>query len=90
MHRVAESVRSMHNCDGGVVLDIRQGQMFSLNFVGSTILELLKNGSCQSEIVGAVIRQFEISPDVAEADVHEFIESLKRHGLIEYQADRRI
>ncbi len=83
MHRVAETVRSTHNADGGVVLDIRQGQMFSLNYVGSIILELLKRGSCQSEVVVAVTSQFEISRDVAEADVREFIEALKRHRLVE-------
>ena len=87
MHRVAETVRSTHNDDGGVVLDIRQGQMFSLNLVGSTIVELLKRGSCQSEIVDAVTNQFEISRDVAEADVREFIEALTRHRLVE-QVDR--
>jgi hypothetical protein len=45
MYRVSDSVRSTHGQDGAIVLDIRQGQMFNLNFVGSRILELLKEGS---------------------------------------------
>ena len=83
MPRVAESVRSTHNGDGAIVLDVRQGHMFSLNFVGSTILELLKQGSDQSEIADTLAARFEISRDVAEADVSAFIESLRAPGLIE-------
>jgi hypothetical protein len=48
-------VRSTHSQDGAIVLDIRQGQMFNLNFVGSRILELLKNGTAQPDIVDEII-----------------------------------
>jgi hypothetical protein len=89
MQRVAVTVRSTHTSDGGVVLDIRQGQMFSLNPIGSTIFELLKGGRCKSEIVNALTSQFEMSKDIAEADVGEFIESLQRLGLIECQPTNR-
>ena len=42
MYTVSEAIRSTHGEDGAIVLDIRQGQMFNLNFVGSRILELLE------------------------------------------------
>ena len=54
MYRVSETVRSSHNPDGAIVLDVQQGQMFNLNFVGSRILELLKSGSTESEIVDEI------------------------------------
>ena len=44
MFRLSEQVRSTHNQDGAVVLDILHGQMFRLNLVGSRMLELLKGG----------------------------------------------
>ena len=50
MYRVSNTVRSTHNHDGAIVLDIKQGQMFNLNIVGSRILELLKSGSKSVEI----------------------------------------
>jgi len=83
MHRVSDGVRSTHSQDGGVVLDIRQGQMFNLNLVGSRILELLKSGACEPEVVDAISREFDVSRDVVETDIREFIGTLKKHRLVE-------
>jgi hypothetical protein len=65
------------------VLDIGQGQMFNLNLVGSRILELLETGASESVIVDEISQKFEVSRDIAESDVHEFIESLKQHHVLE-------
>ena len=83
MYKVSEGVRSTHGQDGAIVLDIRQGQMFNLNLVGSKILELLETGVSESSIVDEISQQFEVSRDIAESDVREFIESLKQHHLLE-------
>jgi hypothetical protein len=80
--RVAENVRSTHSQDGGIVLDILHGQMFRLNFVGSRILELLKQGSAEAEIVQQLVLDFGIERATAEADVREFIETLEKHHLL--------
>lgn len=82
MYRVSDGVRSTHGQDGAIVLDIQQGQMFNLNIVGSKILELLEHGSTESEIVSAISREFSARHEDVENDVHEFMECLKRHGLI--------
>jgi hypothetical protein len=65
------------------VLDIRRGQIFNLNLVGSRILELLKTGGTESAIANEISQKFEVSREVAESDVREFIESLKQHHLLE-------
>ncbi len=83
MFRLPDTIRSTHNQDGGIVLDIQQGQMFSLNFVGSRIVELLKSGSTESAIVADISREFDVTRDLAETDVREFIQRLRKHGLIE-------
>ena len=83
MYKVSEGIRSTHGQDGAVVLDIRQGQMFNLNFVGSRILELLETGATESAIVDEISQKFEVSRDIARSDVREFIESLKQHHLLE-------
>ena len=57
--------------------------MFNLNFVGSKILELLKSGASEAEIVDGISREFDISRDLAKTDVLEFIETLKEHRLVE-------
>ena len=83
MYKVSEGIRSTHGQDGAIVLDIRQGQMFNLNFVGSRILELLETGATESAIVDEISQKFAVVRDVAEHDVREFVESLKQHRLLE-------
>lgn len=83
MYKVSEAVRSTHGQDGGVVLDIRHGEMFNLNLVGSRILELLKSGASEPQIAEVVSREFDVSRDLAESDLQEFIEALKKCRLVE-------
>jgi hypothetical protein len=83
MYRLSETVRSTHNQDGAIVLDVRQGQMFNVNFVGSRILEFLKSGSTESAIVDQISREFGVSRDLAENDVGEFLKNLKKCHLVE-------
>ena len=83
VYRISDTVRSTHNQDGAIVLDIRQGQMFTINFVGSRILELLKNGSSESVIVDEISRGFSVSRELAENDVREFLQTLKTCHLVE-------
>lgn len=83
MYRVSDTVRSTHGQDGAIVLDIRLGQMFNLNFVGSRILRLLKEGFTVSAIVDEISREFHVSRDTAENDVREFIGALKEHELVQ-------
>ena len=85
MYRVSNAVRSTHNQDGAIVLDVRQGQMFNVNFVGSRILELLKVGSTESEIVDEIGREFGVGRELAENDVREFLQNLKKCHLVEEQ-----
>ena len=80
--RLAENIRSTHSQDGGIVLDILHGQMFRLNFVGSRILELLKQGSTEAEIAEHLAREFGVALATAEADVREFIGTLEKHHLL--------
>jgi len=83
MYRVSETVRSMHNQDGAILLDVRHGQMFNVNFVGSRIFELLNSGYTESWIVDVIGREFGVGCDIAETDVREFIQTLKGFHLVE-------
>jgi Coenzyme PQQ synthesis protein D (PqqD) len=83
MYRISETVRSIHNQDGAILLDIRQGQMFNVNFVGSRILELLKNGATESAITDQVSLEFGVGRKLAEDDLREFLQSLKKCHLVD-------
>jgi Coenzyme PQQ synthesis protein D (PqqD) len=80
--RIPEHVRTTHGVDGATALDILHGQMFRLNFVGSRILEFLKQGLGEPEIAEQLAREFGIERVVAETDVRDFVEMLKKHHLL--------
>jgi hypothetical protein len=81
--KIAQNVRSKHEATGGILLDINQGQMFTLNLVGSRILQMLEDGVDEPQIVQQLSLTFQIRPDILANDVHEFIECLHKHGLLE-------
>jgi hypothetical protein len=83
MYRVSEGVRSTHSQDGAIVLDIRQGQMFNLNVVGSRILKLLESGLAEAEIVEEIVREFGVSRHLAENDVQDFFQTLTKYQLVD-------
>jgi len=82
MYRVSEGVRSTHGQDGAIVLDVQQGQMFNLNRVGSRILELLEDRGELADIVKMISHEFNLSLEMAEKEVGEFVEVLKKHKLL--------
>jgi hypothetical protein len=83
MFRVSEHLRKTCSEDGGIVLDIKQGRMFGLNLVGSKIIDLLERGYTPTLIAQEIARSFDISPETADVDVREFLETLEKHRLIE-------
>jgi hypothetical protein len=83
MYRLSATVRSTHSQDGAIVLDVQQGQMFNLNFVGSRIFELLKSGSTESAIVDQISREFGVSRELVEKDVRDFLHNLEKRHLVE-------
>ena len=83
--KLSEQIRSTHDQDGAVLLDIRQGQMFRLNPVGSRILELLKLGYLESRIADEISREFGADRETVKSDLREFLVHLETHGLLESQ-----
>ena len=83
MTRLADHVRTTHSPDGGIVLDIRHGQMFSLNPVASKIVELLAEKREPAFVAQRIAELFDVSPEVALRDVEEFLATLERHALVE-------
>jgi hypothetical protein len=81
--RVAKDVRSVSDADGGVILDIKRGQIYRLNAAGAMILEGVKNGRRQSQIAEALTNRFRIDRELAETDVRSFMARLQASGLLE-------
>ena len=82
MHKISDSVRSMHGQDGAVLLDVQRGQLFNLNAVGSRIFALVEVGSSEPEIVNVISREFDADRMLVKNDVRQFIETLRQHDLL--------
>ena len=82
MLNTSESVRSTQTTDGRILLDVRHGQMFSLNVVGSKILELIEQGWDEARIAEEISRTYATTIEVVRTDVHEFIETLRRQSIL--------
>jgi Coenzyme PQQ synthesis protein D (PqqD) len=83
MLTISSTIRRTETQDGALLLEIGQGQMFSLNAVGSKILELVGSGCNEHEIATEVSALYGADIDVVREDVGEFLEALGRHGILQ-------
>ena len=83
MFRISDTIRRTETVDGGILLDIHHGQMFSLNVVGAKILELMQRGYDETRIADEISRAYGANREVVRADVLEFIETLHKHHILQ-------
>lgn len=83
MFRVSDTIRQTQTMDGGVLLDVRHGQMFCLNLVGAKIIQLLERGYDESRIADKISRDYGVSRELVRADVIEFIEALEKNHILQ-------
>jgi coenzyme PQQ synthesis protein D (PqqD) len=79
---IASGVRETASKDGAVLLDAEQGICFSLNPVGLTIWELLKQHSNVEQVVDGLEQQFHLPRAQLRSDVFEFVAQLEARHLI--------
>jgi len=68
--------------DSGFIFDPTTGHSFTTNSVGIDILELLKKGLENQEIIDELLDQYDVSENELEVDVMDFIHNLKNFYLI--------
>lgn len=83
MLTISDAVRRAETVDGEILLDVRQGQMFSLNVAGAKMLDLLLTGDDESQIVEKISQDYRVDRDVVRRDLLEFVESLRQHHILE-------
>jgi Coenzyme PQQ synthesis protein D (PqqD) len=88
MYRVSDTVRSTHNEDGGIVLDIQKGRLLRLNHTGSAIFQQVEGGQTELQIIEGISRGFHLSHEVARKDVTGFLQSLEAQGLLCRQSSK--
>lgn len=57
--------------------------LITLNASGALLWDLLEKGTDEDEMVNALLAKYEISEEIARADVKKFVDKAKGAGVIE-------
>lgn len=80
--RVAPQVRVSMHPDGVVLIHLEKGAVFSTNRAGALIWAGATKGWNTETLVRSICGEFNITPQIAERDLAEFLEQLKKEGLL--------
>lgn len=56
--------------------------MIRLNDTGIYLWTLLEKGSTEEALLSAMLQDYEIDEDTARADIHRFVEALRKAGIL--------
>lgn len=84
----ARLVPRLQLSESGFLLNVRDGETFSLNETGSCLLQALKRGVPPIEVWRVLVAQFEVSELVAQRDAQLFLARLFDVGLLELPRER--
>jgi hypothetical protein len=81
-------LRSIVDHDGGVILDIKRNQFFSLNPVGYYIWERLLKGEGLDQIATALAEDTGTEISLVMTDINDFVADLKSKQLFYFPQGR--
>src|SRR5512137_812340 len=65
------------------ILNLKTSTYFGLNTVGASIWKLIQEPKTVSQVLEAIIEEFDVDTARCENDILELLQELSRHGLIE-------
>ena len=77
-----DRLKALAISDSGFIFDPSSGHSFTTNGTGVEIISALKAGTDPGDIAPKIIETYEVSPDDAERDVSDFMDSLRKLMLI--------
>jgi hypothetical protein len=81
-YRAADSVHT-RTFDGElVILDLAHGEYFALDPIGSRLWVALEQGRTIEQVAAEVVKEYDVSPETAAADLQALLEDLVRRGLL--------
>jgi hypothetical protein len=80
--RPSDSVREIAERDGIWLFDVQQSLCFSVNAVGSKIWCMMKMEQSPTQIIDALVAEFNVPKEKVYCDVVTFIEHLYEEGLL--------
>jgi hypothetical protein len=70
-----------------VILHLEEGVYYGLNEVGTRVWELVQQPRSVSEIVDAIVAEFEVERQRCSSDVGELVQALAERGLVSVRLD---
>ena len=89
MFSISKSVRLTKSQDGGILLDVEHGAIFSLNPVATRIVELLEQEQTVSSLVAQIMHDFGVSDATIAEDVDAFLAKLRQQRLLQEPEAKR-
>jgi hypothetical protein len=65
------------------ILNLQSGIYFGLDPVGARVWELVQQSTTVADIRDALLEEYEVEPEVVEADIKALLISMREHGLVE-------
>jgi hypothetical protein len=69
--------------ESGFLFNPSSGESFTVNPVGAEIIELLKEGKNEEQILEELLKNYEIDSKTLQKDLLDFNDILKQHQLLE-------
>ena len=68
--------------DEVVILDLKSGEYYTLNSVGQFIWKSAMQDMPLTDIQQAIVDEFDVAPERAEKDLHEFVAAMIQEGML--------
>lgn len=69
--------------DETVILQLKNGAYFGLDAIGTQIWEMLKDGVAPAAICARLGEEYDVAPEVLEADVRRLLEELEANEIVD-------
>lgn len=73
--------------DEKVILDPDTGKYYTLDAVGSRMIDLLRESASIESTINAIVLEYAVSAQEAEKDLIELLDKMAQHGLLQKTED---
>lgn len=70
--------------DNGFIFNPGSGESYTVNPVGLDIINLMRKGKSNPEIIEAIQQNFAVEQMQAERDLLDFVEMMRQYRLLQY------
>ena len=81
-YQLAENVLFQKVAEETVILEPETGEYYTLNAVGTFMVEQLQQGSTKANVINAVMTKYEADKTEVEQDITALITQMLKQGLI--------